>query len=188
MREAGLGGSAPIVGIHPGAFYGDAKTWPPQLFSELIRKLAREDDLRTLVMGGPGEAALAAEICAGAEGAAVNVAGRDSLSTLPGVLSRLSVFVSGDTGPLHVASLVGVPTVSLFGPTDPLRTAPRGPHHSTIRRVLDCSPCFARTCPLGHHRCMADISPEEVAGEVRGLIRMVRKAAPSESRMGGSPL
>lgn len=187
MAEIGFAGSAPIVGIHPGAFYGDSKTWPPGLFSELIRKLALEDGFRILVMGGPGEVALAEEICTEAQGAAVNVAGRDSLATLPGVLSRLSVLVSGDTGPLHVASLVGVPTVSLFGPTDPSRTAPRGGAHRIIRRELDCSPCFARTCPLGHHRCMIDISPGEVAEEVRGLIRMIRETPPPVSRAGEPP-
>ena len=174
-EDAGDGG--PIVGVHPGAFFGDSKTWKAESFGALARMLAEKDGARVILLGGPGEADLAESVRAASKGAAANLAGRDTLSTLPGILARLDVFVSGDTGPLHVAALVGTPTVSLFGPTDPRRTAPRGEGHKIIRRDLDCSPCFARTCPLGHHKCMAEIAPEVVADAVRNLVREEAKGA-----------
>ena len=96
---------------------------------------------------------------------------------LPGVLAGLDLFVSGDTGPLHVAALAGTKTISFFGPTDHRRTAPRGAPHRTLRRELECSPCFERVCPLGHHKCMKEITPEEVEEEVKEILRAGVRAA-----------
>jgi ADP-heptose:LPS heptosyltransferase len=121
-------------------------------------------------------------VCDSAGGAAVNVAGKDNLETLPAILARLSVLVSGDTGPLHIAALMGTRTLSLFGPTDPRRTAPRGQAHALLRRDLACSPCFKRVCPLSHHDCMNGISPEEVAGEVERILNSAMDAWPTEAR------
>ena len=170
LAEAGGADARPLVGLHPGAFFGESKTWPAGEFAQLARRLAREAGARVVVLGGPGEAEMAAKVCREAQGAAASLAGRDSLKILPALLERLDAFVAGDTGPLHVAALVGTPTVSLFGPTDPRRTAPRGPTHRVIRRELECSPCFERACPLGHHRCMKDIGAAEVAAEVVSLL------------------
>ena len=140
-------------------------------FAALANRLWAGCGARVLVLGGPEEIELAERVCAASGGAAVSLAGKDTLGTLPGILARLSVFVSGDTGPLHVAALAGVKTVSLFGPTDHRRTAPRGEAHRLIRREIECSPCFKRVCPLGHHKCMKEISPEEVAREVEDILK-----------------
>lgn len=165
------GRDAPLVGVHPGAFFGESKTWPLEHFGELIHRLSDDAGARVFILGGPDEAPLAARLDAISGGRAANLAGKDTLETLPALLSRLDVFISGDTGPLHVAALAGTATIALFGPTDYRRTAPRGPRHRTIRRNLDCSPCFRRTCPLRHHDCMRKIAPEEVAGEAVALLR-----------------
>ncbi len=164
-------GEGPLVGIHPGAFFGESKTWPAESFADLANRLWASCGARVLVLGGPEEIELAERVCAASGGAAVSIAGKDTLGTLPGILARLSVFVSGDTGPLHVAALAGVRTVSLFGPTDHRRTAPRGEAHRLLRREIECSPCFKRVCPLGHHKCMKEISPEEVAREVEDILK-----------------
>ncbi|MBI2177550.1 MAG: lipopolysaccharide heptosyltransferase II [Candidatus Tectomicrobia bacterium] len=170
LAEACGADSRPVVGLHPGAFFGESKTWPPEEFASLARRLAREAGARVVVLGGAGEREMAGRVCREAGGAAVSLAGRDDLKMLPALLERVGVLVAGDTGPLHVAALVGTPTVALFGPTDPRRTAPRSRHHRLIRQELECSPCFERTCPLGHHRCMREIGAERVAAEVMSLL------------------
>ena len=165
------GNDAPLAGVHPGAFFGESKTWPLDRFKTLIDLLADDAGARVFILGGPNELALAGKLEAAAGGRAVNLAGKDTLETLPALLSCFDVFISGDTGPLHVAALVGTATIALFGPTDYRRTAPRGARNRVIHRNLDCSPCFKRTCPLRHHDCMKRITPEEVASEAIGLLR-----------------
>ena len=162
--------NAPSVGIHPGAFFGESKTWPLEYYEKLIHRLVDSAVAQVFILGGPDEIELAGKLNAMSGGRAVNLAGKDTLETLPALLSRLDVFISGDTGPLHVAALVKTATIALFGPTDYRQTGPRGPRSRVIHKALDCSPCFARTCPLGHHDCMKRITPEEVAGEVVGLL------------------
>ena len=162
--------STPSVGIHPGAFFGESKTWPLEHFKTLIHRLVDSGVGQVFILGGPDEVELTGQLNAMSGGRAVNLAGKDTLETLPALLSRLDVFISGDTGPLHVAALVKTPTIALFGPTDYRRTGPRGPRSRVIHKALDCSPCFARTCPLGHHDCMKRITPEEVASEVVELL------------------
>ena len=162
--------SAPSVGIHPGAFFGESKTWPLEHFKTLIHRLVDNGVAQVFILGGPDEIELAGKLNAMSRGRAVNLAGKDTLETLPALLSRLDVFISGDTGPLHVAALVKTATIALFGPTDYRRTGPRGHRSRVIYKALDCSPCFARTCPLDHHDCMRRITPEEVASEVVELL------------------
>lgn len=182
LADEAPAGDGPLVGFHPGAFFGGSKTWSPESYGELARRLATKARARVLVLGGPDEVELAARVCDAAGGAAVNIAGKDTLETLPAILARLNVLVSGDTGPLHIAALVGTRTLSLFGPTDPRRTAPRGQVHALLRRDLACSPCFKRVCPLGHHDCMNGIGPEEVAGEVERILNSTMDAWPTEAR------
>ncbi len=161
---------APLVGIHPGAFFGESKTWPLENFNKLIYRLVEHEGVQVFILGGPDELALAVKLDKMSGGRAVNLAGKDTLEMLPALLSPLDVFISGDTGPLHVAALAGTATIALFGPTDYRRTGPRGPWNRTIHRNLDCSPCFARKCPFGHHDCMKLITPEEVAHETVKLL------------------
>ena len=182
LADEALNGDGPLIGFHPGAFFGGSKTWPPESYGDLARRLAAKTRARVVVMGGPDEVELATRVCDAAGSAAVNLAGKDTLGALPAILARLSVLVSGDTGPLHIAALVGTPTLSLFGPTDPRRTAPRGLAHILLQRDLACSPCFKRVCPLGHHDCMNDISSEEVAGEVERILNSAMDEWPTEAR------
>ena len=163
--------NTPLVGIHPGAFFGESKTWPLAYFQKLIHQLVDHGQAQVYIFGGPDELALTKKLDAMVGGRAVNLAGKDTLETLPALLSCLDIFISGDTGPLHVAALAGTATIGLFGPTDFRLSAPRGLWNRTIHMNLDCSPCFARRCPLGHHNCMKLIAPERVASEVVELLR-----------------
>lgn len=149
----------PLIGLNPGATYGVAKQWYPERFVELGRRLSRYGTI--VVVGGPAEAELGARVAAQIPGA-VDVSGRTTVSQLAASVERCRLFVTNDTGPMHVADATGVPIVAVFGPTDPVTTPPFGRKHVIVRKELECSPCLRRTCPLGHHHCMKWIRTDEV--------------------------
>ncbi len=160
----------PLIGIHPGAFFGSSKTWNPKNFGLLAERLIDEQNASVLIFGGPGEKELTEMVVKYSKGKALNFFGRDNLLILPGLLSMLDAFISGDTGPLHIASLVGTPTISIFGSTDPKLTAPRGSNNFYIYENLDCSPCFKRECPLQHHDCMEKITVSDVENRLKNIL------------------
>jgi len=148
----------PWIGFNPGATYGSAKQWFPDRFIELGRKLSRRGNL--VVVGGPAEAELGEKVARGIGG--LCIAGRTTVSQLAAALARCRLFVTNDTGPMHVADAVGTPMVALFGPTDWIVTPPFGKHHTIVRHEIECSPCLKRSCPLGHHDCMEKLQVGQV--------------------------
>jgi len=160
--EERLPGKGPIVALHPGATYGNAKRWYPDRFAAVASRLARERGARVMVIGGKAEADLAREVTQAVQGGpAVSLAGETSLLQLAAVLERASVLVTNDTGPMHLAAAVGTPIVAVFGPTDPVTTRPYGEKHTVVRHSVECSPCLLRECPIDH-RCMTKIGADEV--------------------------
>ena len=157
----------PWIGINPGATYGAAKQWFPDRFIELGRRLSRRGKL--VVVGGPAEADLGDRVAQAVGGR--SLAGRTSVSQLAAAIARCSLFVTNDTGPMHVADAVGVPVVAVFGPTDWITTPPFGKRHSLVRHDLECAPCLKRECPLGHHQCMKKIGVDEVERACVGWLR-----------------
>tara|TARA_B100000686_G_scaffold93268_1_gene99700 strand:+ start:52572 stop:53606 length:1035 start_codon:yes stop_codon:yes gene_type:complete len=160
----------PLIGIHPGAFFGSSKTWKPKNFGLLAERLIDRENANVLIFGGPGEKELTEMVVKHSKAKALNFFGKDNLLILPGLLSMLDAFISGDTGPLHIASLVGTPTISIFGPTDPKLTAPRGSNNFYVYQNLDCSPCFKRVCPLHHHDCMEKITVLDVENKLKNIL------------------
>lgn len=162
-------GSDPFVAISPSASKAE-KRWGADRFRRLTETLSAFG-VNLVVVGGKEERQQG-EIIAGG-GLAMNLAGSTSLSETAGVIQKSALLVSGDSGVLHIAAGLGVPTVSLFGPGRVEKWAPRGEHHIAITRGLSCSPCtmFGITppCPNGF-QCMRDISVDEVAGAVKGLL------------------
>jgi len=148
----------PWIGMNPGATYGAAKQWFPDRFIELGRTLARR--ARLVVVGGPAEAELGEKVARGVGG--LSIAGRTSVMQLSAALARLKLFVTNDTGPMHVADAVGTPMVAIFGPTDWIVTPPFGKTHTIVRHEIECSPCLKRVCPLGHHDCMKRLEVSQV--------------------------
>jgi heptosyltransferase-2 len=169
---------APLVGLFPGAEWGPSKQWPWQRFALLATELRRQrPDARIAIFVGPKETWLGVRIHE-ESGKIHPVLGPDlDLAALAGVVAHLDVAVSNDSGPMHLAAALGVPTVALFGPTDPRRTAPAGERHTLLYRDLWCSPCFRRRCPLLHHRCLRGIGVDEVAAAALALCPP-RAAAP----------
>jgi lipopolysaccharide heptosyltransferase II len=174
--DALLDGCVPsgFVAVFPGASVPE-KEWGTDNFAVLGERLYAQG-LPIVVVGGRTEVSASSTIAARCHG--LNLAGRTSLAETAAVLGRASVVVSGDSGLLHLAALLQVPTVALFGPSDPRKWAPRGPHHRLVYKGQSCSPCsvFANIpqCKFAL-KCMAQISVEEVFSAVLDLLREPRK-------------
>ena len=156
-------GSGPVIGLFAGAEFGPSKRWPWQRFAALARSLrSSTPDLSIVLIAGPKELWLAVRIHE-ETGKIHPVVGPDlDLADLAAVLSRLDLLITNDSGPMHLAASLGVPCVALFGPTSPTRTRPVGQHHQVLYADRWCSPCFRRRCPLIHHRCMRDLTVDQV--------------------------
>jgi heptosyltransferase-2 len=169
-----------LVGMLCGATYGLAKQWLPERFAELARRLTESEIAEFLIVGGPGEIELARRVDREARVPLVNAAGKTSIMQLAALIRRCSVFVSNDTGPMHVADAVGAPIVAIFGPTDIVTTRPYGAGHRIITVNPECGPCLRRACPTDHF-CMEDITVNDVEKVVRELLSDAGKV--DEARM-----
>ena len=156
-----------IIGLNPGATYGEAKCWPPERFAALGRRLIEDSGASILIFGSsrPQEKALNATIAQGIGEGCFNLSGETSLGQLAALLRHCRLLVTNDTGTMHVAAAVGTRVVAIFGPTDPRTTSPLGEGHVVIRKEVSCSPCLKRVCPEDH-RCMELIKVEEVYNRI----------------------
>ena len=150
-----------LVGIHAGATNSRAKRWIPERYAEVGDRLAASHNARIVVLGGPGEQGIAEEIQSHLKTPSVNVAGKTSLGDLMGLMGSLSILISNDSGPMHLASALSVPTVAVFGPTDERETGPLSSQARVVRHHVECSPCLLRECPIDH-RCMDRVTVEDV--------------------------
>ena len=150
----------PIV-FCPGAEYGPAKRWPTAYYAELARALAARGHAIWL-LGSAKDAAVADEIVAASEGMALNMCGRTSLAQALDLIGAAKLAVTNDSGLMHVAAALGRPLVALYGSSSPDYTPPLSAKAAIIWRKPDCSPCFKRECPLGHFRCMKELTPDSV--------------------------
>jgi len=169
LNDLGLRQGAYVV-FAPGAEFGPAKRWPAAHFAELAARL----DLPVVLLGSGKEAALCDEIAAPVNaaqaGKCLNLAGKTSLPQALGLIAASRSTVSNDSGLMHVAAALGVPQVAIFGSSSPLHTPPLSDKARVLwlktdpayQPPLDCAPCFERECPLGHTRCLNDISAERV--------------------------
>jgi len=155
----------PTVGVHLGAAYGPAKTWPPERVVDFCRLLDGSGG-RAVLLGTAGEAPAAATIATQAP--AATLAGRDRPALLPSLLAELDALVAGDTGVAHLAAALGTPVVTLFGPTDPALSAPRG-RATALTHPVPCAPCFYRVCPI-EHPCLRGLDAARVHDAVLALL------------------
>jgi heptosyltransferase II len=153
------------VAIGSGAAYGSAKCWPPLRFAELATQLQSQWDADVILFGAATETDVTAAIASEMSRSPINLTGKTAIADLPGLLSQCHVFIGNDSGAMHVAAAAGLPTVGIFGPTDPFGTAPVTPRHTIVRQQPYCSPCFLRRCPIDH-RCMTRITTAQVEAAV----------------------
>ncbi len=152
----------PTLGINPGATYGSAKRWYPEKFADVARAYADRYDI--VIFGGPNEVEMAGDIEKRLEGINItNLAGKTSVEELCSMIGGLDVFITNDSGPMHVAAAYQVPTVAIFGPTNHTETSQwKNDKSIIVRHEMECSPCMKRECPLKHHECMKGITAQEV--------------------------
>jgi heptosyltransferase-2 len=175
-REHGLGGEA-LVALMPGAEYGPAKRWPASSFAALARSLAQAGR-SVLLLGSTKEHVLGEEIREQAASARVrNLCGATTLGDVVDLLAAADAAVSNDSGLLHVAAAAGTSVVAIYGSSSPKFTPPLTADAAIVYRAIECSPCFARECPLGHLRCLREIEPGEVLRIVEGALAEPRARA-----------
>ncbi|HEY1336692.1 MAG TPA: lipopolysaccharide heptosyltransferase II [Bryobacteraceae bacterium] len=170
-RLGKLGVEGPAIGVSPGAAYGGAKRWLPDRFAESAAAL-RGDSGTVLVFGSAGERDLCRAVAARLEqlGApARNLAGETTLAEFIDLAAACRLFLTNDSGAMHVASALAVPTVAVFGATDDTTTGPAGPFARVVREHAECAPCLLRECPIDH-RCMTRVTVERVTGEATRLL------------------
>ena len=135
----------------------------------LIDLLAQRDDAECVLVGSAGERRKCEEVVAASKAGALIAAGETSVGELLALLSLCDGFAGNDSGSMHVAGALGIPTVGLFGSTNPERTGPLGPKTTVVYHRIECSPCLQRTCRFGHYNCLTQIAAEEVAHALHEL-------------------
>src|SRR5438067_2650221 len=158
-----------LIGLCPGAEYGPAKRWLPKRFAEAAAKITAQSSAQWSLFGTKNDAAIGEQTAAAIGDDCVTRIAQTTLGQLIDELRRCRLLVTNDTGTMHLAALVCVPVVAVFGSTEPLLTGPLGNGHTILRHHVECSPCFLRECPIDF-RCMKAVSADEVAGAVLSML------------------
>ncbi|MCB1665647.1 MAG: lipopolysaccharide heptosyltransferase II [Pseudomonadales bacterium] len=171
LADWGVSDGDCVIGLNPGASFGSSKCWPAEYFARLAELLEAEFSCRILLLVGPGEEGIAERIVSGSRASIINTAGeRVNLAELKPLIRRCNLLISNDTGPRHYAVAFDVPHIVLMGPTNPLYTARNLEKARVLQRDLPCVPCHKKVCPLGHHACMREITPQAVMEQVRNIL------------------
>ena len=170
LCAAGLAGT--VVGVSPGAAYGGAKRWLPERFAEAAITIARERGAQVAVFGSKDETVICELVSQEIQKAGIachNFGGATSLEEFIEMAAACQLFLTNDSGAMHVASALGVPTVVIFGATDDGATGPTGDWSRVVRHPVECSPCLLRECPIDH-RCMTRVPASQVVSAAQGLV------------------
>ena len=152
-----------LLGLAPGATYGPAKQWPAERFAETANMILEGTGGTALIFGSQAEADVTARVKKHLKAQALDLAGRTELGEAGALIERCCLFLTNDSGLMHVAAAVGTPLVAVFGSTNPATTSPIGDRVRVIRHQVDCSPCLKQTCDQPTHKCMELITPAEAA-------------------------
>jgi heptosyltransferase-2 len=173
LGEGGTTNQQPSIGLCPGAEYGPAKRWLPERFAEVVQAVSSQTQVRWILFGTSKDGA-AGEIISQALGHnCVNRIGQTTIEQLIDELRTCHLLLTNDTGAMHLASLLAVPTVAIFGSTEPRLTGPLGNGHIVLRHQVECSPCFLRECPIDF-RCMKAVTVAEVVEAVLSVLQRGR--------------
>jgi len=161
-----------LLGINPGASYGSAKQWYPAKFAKVAIELSSQYDI--VILGGAGEEDIGSDIETYLIKEDINnyqnLANKTTIEELINIISNLDLFITGDSGPMHLAAAFQIPTVTIFGPTKDNETSQwMNKKSAIVKKNLDCQPCMRRTCPLKHHKCMKLIEASDVLSAVEKL-------------------
>ncbi|WP_246542754.1 lipopolysaccharide heptosyltransferase II [Paludibacterium yongneupense] len=168
LAAFGLSRERPIAAFCPGAEYGPAKRWPARHFAELARRFEAAG-IAVWLFGSGKDREIAEEIAA-LSGAAVNLCGKTGLDQAIDLMGLADIAICNDSGLMHVAAALDIPLVALYGSSSPDFTPPLSRHATIVTLGLDCSPCFERSCPLGHTDCLEKMEPQRVWRAAQGLL------------------
>lgn len=169
LADAGIGSSDLVIGVNPGSTYGHAKRWLPDRYAEVVNRVVKEAQGRSgarvgvAIVGAKGEEQLGAAIADQIKTRTVVCSGQTTVRELMALVKRCQLFLTNDTGPMHVAAAFKVPLVAVFGPTDWQTTSPFHVDAQLVRQPVSCAPCLLRECPIDH-RCMTEVTVEQVYG------------------------
>lgn len=158
-----------LVALAVAAAYGPAKEWPVDRYAALIDLLAERWDAECVLVGGPAEAAKCAQVSSASRHGGIIAAGQTTVGEAVALLSLCAGFAGNDSGSMHVAGAVGIPTVGIYGSTNPERTGPLGGRTKVLYERIECSPCLQRTCRFGHYDCLNRIAPDQVMAALERL-------------------
>lgn len=158
-----------IIGIAPGATYGPAKRWFPDRFAAVADKLSESFPMQGIILGSKADWETAEEVRKAARTKLINLAGKTNLLEAIYLISQCRLFLSNDSGLMHIAGALNIPTVAIFGSTNPITTSPAGNSFTIVRKDVSCSPCMKETCPTDF-RCMKLISVENVFAAAQNIL------------------
>jgi len=164
----------PLIGIAPGATYGPAKRWLTERFAQSGDRLSKELNAQAVLFGGQSDREIAEQVRVHALADMINLAGRTSLTETVYLISQCRLFISNDSGLMHVAGAMNIPTVAVFGSTNPVTTSPAGEKTMLVRKEVSCSPCLKKTCPTDF-RCMTAITVDDVVAAANELLSKANK-------------
>jgi heptosyltransferase-2 len=160
----------PILGINPGAAYGEAKRWYPERFAEVANWFIKDTGGSVVIFGGANDIGIAEEIDKHINDNSLLLSGKTTVRELIGLTAECDVFLSNDSGPMHIGYAVGTPLAAIFGSTSPALTGPADSEHRVIKRNFKCSPCFQRECPVNDMKCMYAVASEDVYFAIMELL------------------
>lgn len=169
LKENGMRGF--LVGLSPGASYGPAKRWGIEGFKEAAEAVIKKrGNGAAVIFGGREDVKAAEELSKILDVKNLNLAGKTGMRDFLALAGRMNLFIANDSGAMHVSAALSVPTIAVFGSTDPDLTGPLGRRVRVVREELECSPCFKRECPYGHYKCLVGVKPARVIGEAEELL------------------
>lgn len=174
------------IGINPGAAYGRAKRWPAARFAAVADALANEYGAQILIFGAPAEAQFAREVAAAMSVRPTVLAGQTTLGQLMALIKGCDLFITNDSGPMHLAASLNVPQLAIFGSTSEIATGPLSPRAQVIKNQVECNPCFLRECPTDF-RCMLGISVQDVLTAARKQLDSKETSRPVRLECGSIP-
>jgi heptosyltransferase-2 len=168
LAEKGVHQGDFVLGLGPGAIYGPAKRWPTERFAAVGDMAVEMWGARIIIFGSNKEKDICAKVSEMMNQPSIDLCGNTNLGEAMALISRCNLFLSNDSGLMHIASALNVPLVAIFGSTDPFATGPRGTRVKVVRHQVDCAPCMLPECPKDF-RCMLGIEPQEVWKELVDL-------------------